>query len=408
MANILFFSGMLPYPLTNGWYLRVHYLSQALSLKHNCYLAAFSYNSNHLKAVEKSAIFKGIHLLEPIREKQRISRHFRSSNDDLYKKTYPNHYKQVVSKLKSIISSNNIDLIIVTRLNEAEYVTEISQVKKIVDDFDCHTLRLERDYIWHKSDMTLPQRASHWLNRRRVLRHESHLTNAFDLVTTISKSDQKRLREISKVCPDTIVVVPNGVSADFIDFTTTVKENPKSVVFWGNLAFPPNYSAVKYFYEKIYLPFLEKEGIRWSIVGAEADEWIKSLADNHTHIEVTGFIDNLLEFVAKMPIMINPMVIGTGLKNKVLEAFALQKTVISTKIGIEAIDAQPNLHFIQADNPKEFSDAILFYLNSSEKRKLIGIKARQLVLKKYTWETIGSQWRELVSLVLEAKLRPIT
>jgi glycosyltransferase involved in cell wall biosynthesis len=408
MANILFFSGMLPYPLTNGWYLRVHYLSQALSLKHNCYLAAFSYNSTHLKAVQSSAIFKDIYLLEPPREKQKIGRHLRSSNDDLYKKTYPNHYKQVVSKLKSIVSNNNIDLVIVTRLHEAEYVTEINQVKKIVDDFDCHTLRLERDYIWHKSDMTLHDKASHWLNRHRVLRHESHLTTAFDLVTTISKSDQKRLREINKVRPDTIVVVPNGVSADFIDFTTTAKENPKSIVFWGNLAFPPNYSAVKYFYEKIYLPFLEKKGVRWFIVGAEADEWIKSLANKHTHIEVTGFVDNLSEFVSKMPIMINPMVIGTGLKNKVLEAFALQKTVISTKIGIEAIDAQPHLHFIQADNPKEFSDAILFYLNSSERRKLIGVKAKQLVLKKYTWETIGSQWRELVNLVLEAELRPIT
>lgn len=403
MANILFFSGMLPYPLTNGWYLRVHYLSQALSVEHNCYLAAFPYNSIYLTEVLKTGTFKDIYLLDSPQEKKRVIRHLRFSNEFLQKITYPNHYQQVVAKLKSIIDQQKIDLVIVTRLPEAEYVAEISHVKKIIDDFDCHTLRFEREYLWHKSNMTITKKAIHWLNRYRVLRHESHLTDTFNLVTTISKPNQKRLCEINNVYLDAIVVVPNGVSDDFINFTPSIEEIPKAIVFWGNLAFPPNYSAVKYFYEKIYLPYLEHKEIQWSIVGAEADQWIQSLATKHTLIKVNGFVENLLEYVSRIPIVINPMVLGTGLKNKVLEGFALQKTVISTKIGIEAIDAQPGLHFIQAGTPKEFSNAVLFYLNSSEQRNLIGIRAKQLVLKKYTWKTIGNQWRELSNSVLEGK-----
>ena len=88
--------------------------------------------------------------------------------------------------------------------------------------------------------------------------------------------------------------------------------------------------------------------------------------------------------------MVNPMVEGSGLKNKVLEAFALGIPVVSTCLGVEGIDVEPGTHCAVSDSPKEFASAVLGFLDSEDEARRISQAARALVVDSYSWQRAGS------------------
>src|SRR5260221_14728540 len=78
--------------------------------------------------------------------------------------------------------------------------------------------------------------------------------------------------------------------------------------------------------------------------------WLQDEAQRDHGIRLTGFVDNIHSVLAEYPIMVNAMRIGSGLKNKVLEAFAMGLAVGSTGLGIEAIStAREGVDHIRAD-----------------------------------------------------------
>jgi len=67
------------------------------------------------------------------------------------------------------------------------------------------------------------------------------------------------------------------------------------------------------------------------------------------------------------------MVTGSGLKNKVLEAFALGRAVVSNRMGIESIvGAPPGVHFRLAEKPAEFAEEILSLPEIFRREKTLG------------------------------------
>jgi glycosyltransferase involved in cell wall biosynthesis len=100
--------------------------------------------------------------------------------------------------------------------------------------------------------------------------------------------------------------------------------------------------------------------------------------------------------------MINPMRTGSGLKNKVLEAFALERLVISNDMGMEALCAIKDRHYIQAEGPDQFAKEILKYSRLTAARRCIGQNARKLVLENYTWDKIGERYLNLIDSVLSS------
>ena len=71
----------------------------------------------------------------------------------------------------------------------------------------------------------------------------------------------------------------------------------------------------------------------------------------HPNVHFHGFVDDLFSLPRKRR-MVNPMIEGSGLKNKVLEALAIYLPVVSTHMGVEAINGKEGRHFLVADDPE--------------------------------------------------------
>jgi len=402
MVNILIFTNKLPYPLDNGNALRVFNLSKELSKVHICYLASFDINKEQLNPLKKEQIFQEIHLLPSNKEKKRLRRHIRLSEKRFIQCSTPKYFNIIVNEFETLIDRYNIHLIYICHLELLEYVKDFHNVRKILDDCDCKTLTIERKYRRERANLSLIKKFKELLRLYRSKNLEKNLGTMVDIITTVSPVDKARLQELNPKFKEKIKLLPNGVAPELVKKEYKSQEIPNSIIFWGNLDFEPNYTAVEYFYQQIFLPYLKDKDIKWYIVGGNPPNTIIQMGKEHENIIVTGYKDDLFEFASHIPIMINPMVMGSGLKNKVLEAFALKRLVISNSMGIEGIFGPiPGEHYIHAESPKEFAEAIFYYLKNTIKRNQIGEQARKLVIDKYTWDKIGNDFMSIIDSLIK-------
>lgn len=394
MSCLLILSDEYPYDQTSGQHLRVNALCRELTRHHNCYFVAMSSTNLGLGHMQDLPFKEVVQLPERIKEKRSWKRHFRISNSRFLQRSSPTYFRRTVSEVKNMAKKWKTDVLISFAPPLAEIGTMIN-LPKMLDIPDCDTLTIERIMARRGRKMMVGERALTRLQLQRQMLRERHLLNCYDLTTTIAEPDRKRLLEVSGVEDDRVIEVPNGVSAKLIRNELYIGKRKRSVVFWGNLDFPPNWTAVLYFYKKIYLPYLVDEGVEWHIAGKGTGDRLKAIA-SHPLIHLAGFQEDLATFVADKGVMINPMTEGSGLKNKVIEAFALHLPVVSTSLGVEAIGGNVGEHYLVGDTPHEFSQEVLRLLDDEELVRTFTVAASHLVLKSFTWQVAGKKFEDAV------------
>lgn len=397
MSGVLVLTSRLPYPLQNGGSLRTFHLAHELGKHQVCHLATFDEQSEAEVDLLATGVFRSItHLPLPTGRPSPL-RHVRWSNESYWRSTYPVQFKSVTETLQRLVSELDVKLVVAMGIYVAEFLLPLQGVRKLVDDCDCQwlTKMRERRIRNHRSS------PSRWLAETvqlyRTRAQESRLTSWADLVTTISPVDQAALLQVTRTRPEAIRRVPNGVAPALIRPNQGEAELANAVAFWGNLDFAPNRAAVEYFCTEVFLPYLRTTGTLFFVIGSNPSPELVRLSRMEPAIRVLGFVDDLFGLVARIPVVVNPLISGTGLKNKVLEAFALGRAVVSTSLGMEAIEAINGDHFVAADDPKTFAAAVSGLLAAPQERSRLGANARAFVLQRYTWESIGGEWVQLAA-----------
>jgi polysaccharide biosynthesis protein PslH len=198
-----------------------------------------------------------------------------------------------------------------------------------------------------------------------------------------SDSDAVSLRRIA---PRTRVgVLPNGVAMEFFQPSNRAPE-PHSLVFVGNLDSAANVAGVQYFYRRV-LPRIRQScpTVQWYVVGANPPQDIVALAADPS-VSVTGFLDDVRPYLERASIVVSPLISGGGIKNKVLEAWAMGKAVVSTPIGCAGLRAIDDENIAIATGAPEFADRTLALLQRPEHAAALGRAGRQTVERFYSWD----------------------
>jgi len=398
MARVLILCKGYPAAISSGEFLRHHNFCRELAERHESYLVYLDETDSGHDPVQDLGVIAWRRLATTPSQGRSWRRLFRYSNAQFLKLSVPEYLGETRKEIQGLCEMWNIDVILCFAPGVAEIVAPI-KLPKILDYCDSATLTLERVLAHRGKDFSLLERANLNLRKLRQGALERTFVRAFDCTTTISEADKRSFIEVAQVPHEKVSVIPNGVADEALDAGQRARDHRRSVVFWGNLDFPPNWTAVEYFFNNIYLPHLVQEGIEWHIYGRGASQSIEQIAQ-HEGIFLHGYVGDLFSEVAKQGVMINPMVEGSGLKNKVLEAFACRVPVVSTSLGIEAIDASPELHYVQADAPEEFAKAICSLLADKDYASRIAEAARSLVESKFRWSVIGDQLGSVVNGVL--------
>lgn len=163
---------------------------------------------------------------------------------------------------------------------------------------------------------------------------------------------------------DSNLLIENGIEKEkiytsavyFTDYSN-VKNSPKGkdILFYGAMNRPENYLSVKWFVDNVFNHLKDTE-IRFFIVGGNPPKEIKELQSDR--IIVTGFVDSVAPYFENCMCMVAPLVLGAGIKVKVLEAMSAGIPVLTNDIGIEGIKAISGIHYFHCKESKEYIEVI--------------------------------------------------
>lgn len=187
--------------------------------------------------------------------------------------------------------------------------------------------------------------------------------------------------------------IPNGVDIDFFRKNDEREIEHNSLIFTGDMAYGPNEDAALFLIEEIY-PLVKKElDIKLYIVGQRPTEKINKYQSKD--VIITGFVDDIREYIDKASAYISPLRYGSGIKNKILEAMSMSKIVIGTNISFDAININDKVNcFKISHEPKEIAIKIVKILKTIDEYKNIETNARKTIEKQYSWDGISLKYGE--------------
>lgn len=238
-----------------------------------------------------------------------------------------------------------------------------------------------------------------WLGKLRLLKYrfqlESYFRRLYPLASACTVVGAEDKESLSKVAPKgNYVIIPNGVDATY--FTPSdVPPEPFTLLFSGNMAYAPNVAAVKYFAVSIFPLVLRAcPQARWYIVGADPVAPVRALQSDR--IIVTGFVPDLRPYLAKAAAVISPLVSGGGIKNKVLEAWAMRKPVVATPLGVSGLAAESGKNVLIAHTPEEFAQQTANLLLDPALADAIAEGGHRTAVTTYSWDAASEKLDELL------------
>ncbi len=265
----------------------------------------------------------------------------------------------------------------------SEYVKTLPYIK-VLDYMDCFSSGMAR------------QASVQPLFKHMFYKHEAHLTKPyerhvysyFDETTIISERDKNELPLLSK---NLVSVVSNGIDTDF--FLPAEGEPDMDLVFVGNLGYKPNEQAVLKLLEWCRNSNFDRQ-LKVLIAGARPTP--KILAINEPGWEIAGWVDDIREAYWRGKIFAAPLLTGSGLQNKLLEAMSCALPCISTNLVNASINATPGQDLFIADEAQVFANHVQILLDDKNKRFEIGKNARKFVLNNYQWSEFNSKLEQVI------------
>ena len=162
-------------------------------------------------------------------------------------------------------------------------------------------------------------------------------------------------------------------------------------MFVGKMDYRPNVDAVVWFVDAV-LPLVRSvvPGFELSIVGRDPVPRVRALA-RRPGVRVVGRVHDTVPYLHGSAVAVVPLRAGSGSRLKVLEAMATGTPLVSTTIGVEGLDVEPGRHFVAADGPVEYADAIVDLLGDPARRRQLADEGRRLVERQYGWPAAVEQ-----------------
>ena len=261
----------------------------------------------------------------------------------------------------------------------AQYVPPRRGLVRVADLCDVDSQK------WRQYSLIAPP-PKRWVYRReanRLRSWEVELARGWDSVVLASRPEAALFRSFCR--EGRVEVVPNGVDAEF--FVPAAPSRTETVVFTGVMDYLPNVEGVLWFASEVW-PRVRRvrPGARFAIVGPRPTDAVRALHDPARGVEVRGRVPDIRDALAEAALAVAPLRIARGIQNKVLEAMASERAVVSTTAAHEGVEAVPGRDLLVADDAKTFAAEVLALLSDPERRAHIGRSARAAVLAGHAWD----------------------
>lgn len=384
--RLLFLTSRLPFPPDRGDRLRVFNFIKHLSTEHEIVLASFIRSEKERVYSDRlSPYCRTVHLVRqgPL---QSVLAVVRNVWRDIPLQALYYRSRAMRCKIDEIVASSSFDGVYVHLFRMAPYTAHLRSLYRIVDLTDAISREIQHSLSYRKG----LSRFLYTFEQSRIERYERLVAEDCDEVWFISERDRRALARSSAHA--NTYVIPNGVDLDRF-FPTPADVNPNELLFVGNMRVLHNIDAVRYLIQEI-LPRVQAHvpEVHLTIAGADPVRSITALRKKPA-VTVTGFVPDLNRMLNQASVFVAPLRFGAGVQNKVVEAMAAGKPVVTTPIVNEGLGAVPGRDLLVGDDAAALAGHIVSLCRDPSQRRHLGVAARRFVTRHYRWSGVVDRMR---------------
>ena len=235
---------------------------------------------------------------------------------------------------------------------------------------------------------------------RKLRDFEIRLAGKVDAIMAISDEDAEFFR-ICAPASTRVITLPAGFDFGLLSSLDPERSYSHFPQFYhlGSMDWRPNIQGIKWFLRYI-LPVVTRRNPDFvlRLAGKQMPQWLYRRQGQN--LVVDGEVEDAMRYLEDKSVLVAPLLAGSGMRIKIVEAMALGKTVIATTAAAEGIACIGGKHILLADTPAEFAQCISRCSESAGLCREIGNNAQQFARENFDIRSIGEKmagfYREIV------------
>ncbi len=305
-------------------------------------------------------------------------------------------YDQIEKQLKALRKDGYIpEIVILEWTSMLLFIDRIKRyfpdAKYVASEHDVTFLGKERKFQAAKGFIDRKIKKASYENMKR---RELAAISKCDLIVTHNQKDRVLLEKNG---------VPHsslGVITPYYDRFPSSKRTPnnRDIIYYGAMNRVENSSSALWFVDNV-MPNLNDCKIRFIVIGNKPP---KELLDRQNEkVVVTGFVDDPATLFENSMCLVAPLLLGAGVKVKIIEALSAGIPVLTNDIGIEGIDARDGIEYFRCVTAKDYETIIRKMINGEIDLSQITKNAIEMIERSYDLKKSFSEYSNRVYSLIE-------
>ena len=294
---------------------------------------------------------------------------------------------QMKKRVLSLIQSDGFHAVVCEQTDPLVNFPHSAYIPVILNNHNVEHLILQRYLQFERNPA---RRYYAWLECRKTLQWQREACRRSAIALACSEHDRALIQCLAPKLA--VMVAPNVVDTDY--FQPSGAEKPCTVLYQGGMDWYPNRDAVEFFVSAV-LPKLRASApeARFVVGGRSPSDGFRRRFAAVSGIEFTGTVPDMRPEIARAAVCVVPLRIGSGTRLKILEAAAMAKPIVSTRVGAEGLDFVDGREIVLADEPEAFAGAVADLLGDASRRLELGQAARRRVVESYSLPVLRTALR---------------
>lgn len=264
-------------------------------------------------------------------------------------KYYSRNY---INTVKEKLSKEKYDVVIIdhSRLGWLNYFIETKYKTALI----AHNIEHE---IYLESSKSAGNLISQWLYRREahlVKEIEDRLAASLNEVWAYTPHDAKYFSSLDNVGKVRVFGIPPSLNK-LQPIDSISKQFDIGII--GSWSWRANEEGLQWFLQSVYPNLPSSLSIH---IAGKGGDW---LIQKYANIHYRGYVPDAQEFMAQAKVMAIPILSGSGIQIKTLDAIASGSSIVATPIAMRGISDPPPTVKI-AENPDDFANLLVSAVNS--------------------------------------------
>ncbi len=231
-----------------------------------------------------------------------------------------------------------------------------------------------------------------------------------DHVISVSSTIRDWLLESTRLGPEDVTVISNGVSAGLfpVPGPDDVLGGGRIVVFTGNLA---AYQGIERLLRAFRIVVDQRPDARLRIVTESSftayEDLARSLGIRSSIDVVTSGFDGVPALLASADVAVNPRLNCTGIPLKLLNYMAASKPVVSFRSSAPGVEHGRTGWLAEDGDVEGFAHGILTLLGDRARARSMGAAARSFVEAEHTWSRMAEAAEEVFLSLLDPSVADV-